>query len=100
MCGLLVVLESVSELLSVWQVVLKVQASGMQLCLMVLSAEDYELAVSEGMDLMVLARVHRGEDCARPRLCHISREPGFGLGLSIIPIEGSLFYLRYRKNEE
>ncbi|KAI4904562.1 hypothetical protein NFI96_029625 [Prochilodus magdalenae] len=77
------------------KVVLKVQASGMQLCLMVLSAEDYELAVSEGMDLMVLARVHRGEGCARPRLCHISREPGFGLGLSIIPIEGKrgMYYL-------
>ncbi|KAL6471061.1 hypothetical protein MHYP_G00197110 [Metynnis hypsauchen] len=70
------------------KVVLKVQASGLQLCLLVLRAEDYELAVSEGMDLMALARAHRGEGCARPRLCHIIREPGFGLGVSIIPIEG------------
>ncbi|XP_072548209.1 Na(+)/H(+) exchange regulatory cofactor NHE-RF3 [Salminus brasiliensis] len=70
------------------KVVLKVQASGLQLCLLVLRAEDYELAMSEGMDLMALARAHRGEECARPRLCHISRAPGLGLGLSIVPIEG------------
>uniref|UniRef100_A0A3B1K3H5 Na(+)/H(+) exchange regulatory cofactor NHE-RF3-like n=1 Tax=Astyanax mexicanus TaxID=7994 RepID=A0A3B1K3H5_ASTMX len=70
------------------KVVMKVQASGQQLCLLVLRAEDYEVAVSEGMDLVALARAHRGEDCARPRLCHISRVPGLGLGLGIIPIEG------------
>uniref|UniRef100_A0A3B1JNW8 Na(+)/H(+) exchange regulatory cofactor NHE-RF3-like n=1 Tax=Astyanax mexicanus TaxID=7994 RepID=A0A3B1JNW8_ASTMX len=77
-----------AELCSVRQVVMKVQASGQQLCLLVLRAEDYEVAVSEGMDLVALARAHRGEDCARPRLCHISRVPGLGLGLGIIPIEG------------
>ncbi|KAF7699967.1 Na(+)/H(+) exchange regulatory cofactor NHE-RF3 isoform X2 [Silurus meridionalis] len=70
------------------KVVLKVQASGLQLCLLVLNSAEYETAVSEGIDLMALSRVHRGEDCARPRLCHISRERGIGLGLSIFPIEG------------
>ncbi|XP_026780594.3 Na(+)/H(+) exchange regulatory cofactor NHE-RF3 [Pangasianodon hypophthalmus] len=70
------------------RVVMKVQASGLQLCLLVLSAAEYETAVCEGIDLMALTRAHRGEGCARPRLCHISREPGIGLGLSIIPIEG------------
>ncbi|XP_060799850.1 Na(+)/H(+) exchange regulatory cofactor NHE-RF4 isoform X1 [Neoarius graeffei] len=68
--------------------VLKVQASGLQLCLLVLSAVEYETAACEGIDFMALTRAHRGEGCARPRLCHINREPGVGLGLSIIPIEG------------
>ncbi|TRY64627.1 hypothetical protein DNTS_004868 [Danionella cerebrum] len=57
-------------------VVLKVQASGLKLYLSVLSAQDYELAVSEGRDLMSLARAHRPEGCARPRLCYICKEPG------------------------
>ncbi|KAF4086023.1 hypothetical protein AMELA_G00101370 [Ameiurus melas] len=70
------------------KVVLKVQASGLQLCLLVLSAVEYETAVCEGIDLMALSRANRGEGCARPRLCHISREPGIGLGLNIFPIEG------------
>ncbi|XP_066500970.1 Na(+)/H(+) exchange regulatory cofactor NHE-RF4 [Hoplias malabaricus] len=69
------------------KVVLKVQASGSQLFLLVLRAEDYELAMCEGMDLMAMVRAHKG-DCARPRLCHIIREPGSGLGLSIIPVNG------------
>ncbi|KAI2656244.1 NLR family member X1 [Labeo rohita] len=69
-------------------VVLKVQASGLKLYLLVLSAEDYELAVSEGTDLKSLASSYRPiEGCSRPRLCYITKEPGSGLGLSIIPIE-------------
>ncbi|XP_076833499.1 Na(+)/H(+) exchange regulatory cofactor NHE-RF3 isoform X2 [Brachyhypopomus gauderio] len=77
------------------KVVLKVQASGLHVCLLVLSAEQYERALSEGTDLMALVQAHRGNGCARPRLCHINREPGFGLGLSIIPTEGDKgrFYL-------
>ncbi|XP_051520760.1 Na(+)/H(+) exchange regulatory cofactor NHE-RF4 [Myxocyprinus asiaticus] len=69
-------------------VVLKVQASGLLLYLLVLSAQDYEFAVSDGRDLMLLARAYCGEGCSRPRLCHIIKEPDHGLGLSIIPIEG------------
>ncbi|KAG1951628.1 Na(+)/H(+) exchange regulatory cofactor NHE-RF3 [Pimephales promelas] len=70
-------------------VVLKVQASGLKLYLLVLSAQDYEFAVSERRDLMLLARAyHPVEGCSRPRLCYITKEPGSGLGLSIIPIEG------------
>lgn len=84
-----------------FKAVLKVQASGLQLCLLVLSAVEYETAVCEGIDFMALTRAHRGEGCARPRLCHINREPGVGLGLSIIPIEGIVIYLYMcsRKNE-
>ncbi|XP_057206366.1 Na(+)/H(+) exchange regulatory cofactor NHE-RF4 isoform X1 [Triplophysa rosa] len=69
-------------------VVLKIQASGLQLYLLVLSAQDYGIAVSEGRDLLSIARAHSGEGCSRPRLCHITKEPGCGLGLSIIPVEG------------
>ncbi|XP_073779792.1 Na(+)/H(+) exchange regulatory cofactor NHE-RF4 isoform X2 [Danio rerio] len=77
-------------------VVLKVQASGLKLYLLVLSAQDYEFAVSEGRDLLSVARSYRPEGCSRPRLCHITKEPGCGLGLSIIPIEGARG--RYRLN--
>ncbi|XP_062872560.1 Na(+)/H(+) exchange regulatory cofactor NHE-RF3 [Trichomycterus rosablanca] len=70
------------------KVVLKVQASGLHLYLLVLSAEEYEMAVNDGIDLITLTKTHRGEGCTRPRLCHIIREPGHGLGFSISPIEG------------
>uniref|UniRef100_A0A8C2KYC1 PDZ domain containing 3a n=1 Tax=Cyprinus carpio TaxID=7962 RepID=A0A8C2KYC1_CYPCA len=64
-------------------------ASGLKLYLLVLSAQDYEFAVSEGRDLMSLASAYRPiEGCSRPRLCYITKEPGSGLGLSIIPTEG------------
>ncbi|XP_043115549.1 Na(+)/H(+) exchange regulatory cofactor NHE-RF3 [Puntigrus tetrazona] len=70
-------------------VVLKVQASGLKLYLLALSAQDYEFAVSEGRDLMSLASAYRPiEGCSRPRLCYITKDPGRGLGLNIIPIEG------------
>ncbi|XP_073719288.1 Na(+)/H(+) exchange regulatory cofactor NHE-RF4 isoform X1 [Misgurnus anguillicaudatus] len=69
-------------------VVLKIQASSLQLYLLVLSAQNYEIAVTEGRDLMSLARAHRGEGCSRPRLCHVTKESGCGLGLNIIPVEG------------
>ncbi|XP_030633965.1 Na(+)/H(+) exchange regulatory cofactor NHE-RF3 [Chanos chanos] len=69
-------------------VVLRIQTSGLQLCLLVLTAQEYELAVSNGQDLLALSRAHRGETCARPRLCHIIKEADIGLGIRIIPIEG------------
>ncbi|XP_026869203.2 Na(+)/H(+) exchange regulatory cofactor NHE-RF3 [Electrophorus electricus] len=70
------------------EVVQKVRASGLHVCLLVLGAEEYECAVSDGTNLMALVRAHRGDGYARPRLYHINREPGFGFGFSIIPIEG------------
>ncbi|XP_048840539.1 Na(+)/H(+) exchange regulatory cofactor NHE-RF4-like isoform X3 [Brienomyrus brachyistius] len=66
----------------------KIQVCGTQLCLLVLSGSDYEQVVSEGRDLRHLTRAHLGEGCARPRLCHITRDPRSGLGLSITPIQG------------
>uniref|UniRef100_A0A8C2KSW8 PDZ domain containing 3a n=1 Tax=Cyprinus carpio TaxID=7962 RepID=A0A8C2KSW8_CYPCA len=70
-------------------VMLKVQASGLKLYLLVLTAQDYEFAVLEGRDLMSLTSAYRPiEGYSRPRLCYITKEPGSGLGLSIIPIEG------------
>lgn len=73
------------------------QASGLQLCLLVLSAVEYERAVNEGIDLMALSRDHRGEGCARPRLCHIIRDPGIGLGLSISLIAGTKNYMQHKE---
>ncbi|KTF81057.1 hypothetical protein cypCar_00015818, partial [Cyprinus carpio] len=75
-------------------VMLKVQASGLKLYLLVLTAQDYEFAVSEGRDLMLLTSAYRPiEGYSRPRLCYITKEPGSGLGLSIIPIEEEGTYL-------
>uniref|UniRef100_A0A673L473 Na(+)/H(+) exchange regulatory cofactor NHE-RF4-like n=1 Tax=Sinocyclocheilus rhinocerous TaxID=307959 RepID=A0A673L473_9TELE len=63
--------------------------SGLKLYLLVLTAQDYEFAVSEGRDLMSLTSAYRPiEGYSRPRLCYITKEPGSGFGLSIIPIEG------------
>ncbi|XP_064206999.1 NHERF family PDZ scaffold protein 4b [Anguilla rostrata] len=70
------------------QVAQKIQVGGPQLCLLVLGGDEYDQAVSEGLDLRALARGQRGQDCARPRLCHITRDPGTGMGFSIITVEG------------
>lgn len=70
------------------QVAQKIQVGGPQLCLLVMGGHEYDQAVSEGLDLWALARGHRGQDCARPRLCHITRDPGAGMGMSIATVEG------------
>lgn len=67
----------------------KIQACGLQLFLLVLKGEEYKEALAQGLDLQALTRAYRGETCSRPRLCHITRDPILGLGISIIPIEGS-----------
>ncbi|XP_017557234.1 PDZ domain containing 3b isoform X1 [Pygocentrus nattereri] len=66
----------------------KIQVSGPQLCLLVLDGEEYEQAVAQGRDLKELASAQRGEGWKPPRLCHITRDPGTGLGFSILPVEG------------
>ncbi|XP_034462090.1 PDZ domain containing 3b isoform X3 [Hippoglossus hippoglossus] len=66
----------------------KIKLSGHQLCLLVLNGEEYEQAVSQGQDLRSLARAHKDEGCKPPRLCHITRDPASGLGISFLPVEG------------
>ncbi|CAB1348538.1 unnamed protein product [Coregonus sp. 'balchen'] len=73
----------------VLEVVQRIQACGLQLFLLVLSGEEYKEALAQGLDLQALTRAYRGETCSRPRLCHITRDPVLGLGISIIPIEVS-----------
>ncbi|XP_041729559.1 Na(+)/H(+) exchange regulatory cofactor NHE-RF3 isoform X2 [Coregonus clupeaformis] len=70
------------------RVVQRIQACGLQLFLLVLKGEEYKEALAQGLDLQALTRAYRGETCSRPRLCHITRDPVLGLGISIIPIEG------------
>uniref|UniRef100_A0A3Q2VT59 NHERF family PDZ scaffold protein 4b n=1 Tax=Haplochromis burtoni TaxID=8153 RepID=A0A3Q2VT59_HAPBU len=68
------------------EVARKIKVSGRQLCLLVLDGEDYERAVSRGQDLQRLA--HMDESCKPPRLCHITRDPVSGLGITVTPLEG------------
>uniref|UniRef100_A0A3Q1HLY0 PDZ domain-containing protein n=1 Tax=Anabas testudineus TaxID=64144 RepID=A0A3Q1HLY0_ANATE len=70
------------------EVTRKITQSGHQLCLLVLNEEEYERAVSQGQDLRDLAKANKGEDCKPPRLCHITRNPASGLGISFTPVEG------------
>uniref|UniRef100_A0A3B4ZIJ8 Na(+)/H(+) exchange regulatory cofactor NHE-RF3-like n=1 Tax=Stegastes partitus TaxID=144197 RepID=A0A3B4ZIJ8_9TELE len=70
------------------EVARKIKLSGNQLCLLVLSEEEYDQAVSQGQDLRALVRTHKDDDCKPPRLCHISRDPASGMGISFTPLEG------------
>ncbi|KAJ8347768.1 hypothetical protein SKAU_G00263570 [Synaphobranchus kaupii] len=70
------------------EVAQRIQVGGAQLCLLVLGGEEYDQAVSDGLDLRALTRGHRGQDCARPRLCHITRDHSAGMGISIVTVEG------------
>ncbi|XP_015192967.2 Na(+)/H(+) exchange regulatory cofactor NHE-RF4 isoform X2 [Lepisosteus oculatus] len=71
-----------------WKVVRKIQASGQQVSLLVLGGGEYEQALAEGRDLLALAREHRGEATTRPRLCHVTREHGAGLGFTVSAVDG------------
>ncbi|KAM4545190.1 NHERF family PDZ scaffold protein 4b isoform 3-T3 [Odontesthes bonariensis] len=70
------------------EVARKIKQSGHQLCLLVLDGEEYERAVSQGKDLRGLVRAYNEEGCKPPRLCHIIRNPGSGLGINFTPLEG------------
>lgn len=77
------------------QVARKIKVSGRQLCLLVLDGEDYERAVSRGQDLQRLA--HMDESCKPPRLCHITRDPVSGLGITVTPLEGKTSPCNHKK---
>ncbi|KAJ0063492.1 hypothetical protein NL108_002632, partial [Boleophthalmus pectinirostris] len=71
-------------------VVRKIKFCGCHLFLLVLRKEEYEQAVSSGLDLKSLVKSFKGENCCRPRLCHIKRDPERGLGFNLISLEGIL----------
>ncbi|XP_053474518.1 NHERF family PDZ scaffold protein 4b isoform X3 [Ictalurus furcatus] len=70
------------------EVARRIQMSGPQLCLLLLSSDEYEQAVAQGWNLKELCKAQRGEEWNPPRFCHIIRNPASGLGLSIHPVEG------------
>ncbi|XP_047463946.1 PDZ domain containing 3b isoform X2 [Mugil cephalus] len=63
-----------------------IKVSGHQMCLLVLDGEEYEKAVSRGQDIRGLTRDDKSFQ--PPRLCHITRDPASGLGISFTPLEG------------
>ncbi|XP_027887338.1 NHERF family PDZ scaffold protein 4b [Xiphophorus couchianus] len=70
------------------EVARKIKLSGQQLCMLVLDGEEYEQAVTRGQDLRLLSRILDEEPCKPPRLYHITKEPGSGLGISFTALEG------------
>ncbi|XP_054899530.1 NHERF family PDZ scaffold protein 4b [Poeciliopsis prolifica] len=70
------------------EVARKIKLSGQQLCMLVLDGEEYEQAVAGGQDLKLLSGILDEEPCKPPRLCHITKELGSGLGISFTALEG------------
>ncbi|XP_034557722.1 Na(+)/H(+) exchange regulatory cofactor NHE-RF4-like [Notolabrus celidotus] len=70
------------------KVVRKIQACGLHLFLLVLGTKEYEQALALGVDLQTLAKASKRGSWSRPRLCHISRDPEHGLGMSVVLLEG------------
>ncbi|XP_075993765.1 Na(+)/H(+) exchange regulatory cofactor NHE-RF3-like isoform X2 [Genypterus blacodes] len=70
------------------RVVWKIQTCGSHLFLLVLRRDKYEQAVSMSVNLQTLASSSKGDDCSRPRLCHIIRTKDHGLGMRIISVDG------------
>lgn len=70
-------------------VVRKIKFCGCHLFLLVLKKEEHEQARSLGLDVESLVKSFKGENCSRPRLCHIRRDPELGLGFNLISLEGN-----------
>ncbi|XP_012720721.2 PDZ domain containing 3b isoform X2 [Fundulus heteroclitus] len=70
------------------EVARKIKLSGQQLCLLVLDGEEYEQSVARGQDLRLLSGTLDEEPCKPPRLCHITKDPASGLGISFTALEG------------
>ncbi|XP_028275563.1 Na(+)/H(+) exchange regulatory cofactor NHE-RF3-like [Parambassis ranga] len=72
------------------RVVRKIQWCGLHLFLLVLRKEEYEQAVHMGVDLQTLVKVSKRDCWSRPRLCHISRHPEQGIGMTVTSLKGQM----------
>uniref|UniRef100_A0A672YYC6 PDZ domain containing 3b n=1 Tax=Sphaeramia orbicularis TaxID=375764 RepID=A0A672YYC6_9TELE len=68
----------------------KIRLSGNHVCLLVLSGAEYEQAECGGQNLQSLSRTRTKQldRCQPPRLCHVTRDPASGLGVTFTPVEG------------
>uniref|UniRef100_A0A8C4ZDV2 PDZ domain-containing protein n=1 Tax=Gadus morhua TaxID=8049 RepID=A0A8C4ZDV2_GADMO len=74
----------------------KIQRCGLRVFLLVLREEEYEQAVSWCLDLQEVARSNRGDNHDhKARLCHVTRNPVQGLGITIRHVQGQkgMYYL-------
>ncbi|XP_075330381.1 Na(+)/H(+) exchange regulatory cofactor NHE-RF3-like [Odontesthes bonariensis] len=69
-------------------VVRKIQSCGLSLFLLVLRQNEYEQALSMGVDLQLLVKASKGEHWSRPRLCYISKHPEHGFGMTTLSVNG------------